>query len=310
MIVTGLGQGGDDAAIVQAAILANPGARVDLPAGDLTFRSPVVVHAAGTRLIGAGIGATRIVVAYSGAGDVVALDSAPYSSVEDLQLVLGGGFEQRGALIRVANGHNCQVRNISTAGAFFCHLAIDGGPDQYTTHVDRVEFNPTDPDPSSAAIIIGQNGLPQDTWLDKVTVGGNSVGNCAVLVLSSGGLNARDISIINCAKQGLVIYPGVGQAVRNTFLFNFQVDTCAQRDPYSGALAASNGGQIYDLNISSSWFSSNGQRGSGCTGLILADVENGRLMESDFYWNDGPGYFIDPRCKNIVQRDNMVVPRP
>ncbi len=310
-MISGLGQGGDDATVIQLEITANPGTTIRLPPGDLIFKSPLRIATAGTRLVGDGIGATRITVAYSGEEDVVRLDSAPYASVEDMGFVLGAGTNQQGALIRIANGHDCRVRNVTSYGAFFFHLAIDGGPAQYTTRVSDVEFNPTNPDPSSAAIVVGQSGLPQDTWLSGVTVGGNNVGNCAVLVLNSGGLNARDVSIINCAKQGLLIYPGAGQAVRNTFLSNFQVDTCAQRDPYSGALVASNGGSIYDLNLASCWFSSNGPDGSGCTGLIVKDVENGRLTGSDFYWNAGPGYAVDPSCVNFyVGPDNMVVPRP
>ncbi len=306
-MISGLRTGGDDAAVIQAAINAAPGTMIDVGPGPLTFKSQISITHSGTRVLGDGIGSTVVTIAYSSDQDIISLNGAGFAGIESMQFVSATGTTQDGALIRVANGHDCRIRDVSTWGDFFYHVAIDGGPSQYITWVQNCEFNPQNTDTSSVAIIIGQNGVPQDTWLQNIEMGGSNFGNCGLLVLSSGGLNIRDVGIINMAKQGFIVYPSIGKDVRNTFIHNLQVDTCGQVDPYSGGLIVSDGGGgIYDMNIESSWFSSN--QGDG---LIVKDVENGCLLTSKFYWNSGAGYYIDHSCTNFINDPhNQVVAHP
>jgi len=306
--------GGDDAQCIQNAIrhaVATMGgaATIYLGGGPLTLKSPLAIRT-NIRLIGDGPNATIATVAYSTAADVIAIGAGSgnpaYAGLRGIQFVLGKGENSGGgALIHCTNNHDCGIEDCVFWGAFFCMVQIDGGSRQYINYVRRCEFNPRHPNRNSAAILIGASGFPQDVWLEDLEMGGGNAGQTGILVQNVGGLQVRNVDIINMRRTGFAIYPQAGGNVANCFLDNLEVDTCAQDGTeVSGAIiGAASSGSIRDIRMTDCWFASNGH-GHGASGLVVngtssLTIDGVHMSDCIFANNGGHGLVLGPYARNI-----------
>ena len=89
------------------------------------------------------------------------------------------------------------------------------------TWLHDLEINPLNPTTGDAAIVIGGTGLggsdgggvPQDTWIESVEIGGGNVANCDIALYNSAGTQIVGCDIIS-SIMSVATFPGAQQPRR------------------------------------------------------------------------------------------------
>ena len=157
------------------------------------------------------------------------------------------------------------------------HYYVNDGANQYITWLRDLEINPLNPAAGDAAIVIGANGLggfdgggvPQDTWIENVEMGGGNVANCGIALYNSAGTQIIGCDIIS-SDMSVATFPGPGQQIVNTVCNEL---LCGSRD--RGCLLETGGGVVASFHCVNSWFSSTGIDWGSRSGEVSGLVING-----------------------------------
>jgi len=312
--------GRDDAAPIQAAIdyaASIGGATVYLGPGPISLTgsqgidSPALSWTApGIVLKGDGPGGTVITVKYNPTADVISLGSAAKNlnatqgGIRDLGIGLATGqLQSIGAAIHSLNGQKHQFENLHTFGGFYAHFWVTGGPNQYVVWISRCLVDASDG--TQDAIRVGDdiNNYPQETMILDLESGGNRGGRNCITAVNCSGLTITNASIIDYTQNAFRVFPGVGQAVVNSFIHNLECDTSGD----DGALIThgASTARIQNLRFSLSWFCSNAGAGLNINGTPGNPIDGIHMTNCTAGGNVRHGIWVNSNCKN-VDIDNVM----
>jgi hypothetical protein len=246
---------GDASILINAELArsaAQGGGEVMLPAGHYSIPSTSSIiwpaNANGVSLIGEGPFASTILTDARGS-DLLDLTAGNLSHVRIAGLGISvAGPCIGGALIHAADCYDLIVERVRLDGPYNNGIAIDGGPNQYLTTLINVVC-PGDPR-CYCCVIIGQNVLPQDTYINLCKFAGTQYG---IWVQNASGVYLSSTEVLDHVHHGFVTYPMAGQVAEWVQATQFIADTCGETGIYLG----SGGGNVRGVSFSNSWSSNN-----------------------------------------------------
>lgn len=245
----------DDTAAIQAAITAAGAGIVYLPAGQYKVSSALSLSASGASLLGAGVGATRLVT-NSATSDVIRMGLSgsyrvPGSRVGDLSI--GASVTRTaGAAIRVYPGEQFTIDNIRIGpmgGDGIVANAV-GGVSPAIIYASRIDAEITG---AFSAVLVDGGGEfhLSHSWLrGPVFWDGTVTGSVGINVLE-GGVFVNDVEAVQF-ERGIYLHPAAGKLVAWSTFRNVLAD---QNALHGFHLAGS--GNIWGISLIDCWAGTN-----------------------------------------------------
>lgn len=233
---------------------------LQLPGGTMKITPPIVVTGQNWELVGSGQSAT-IITSSTTTGDVLTIGdgvAVPASvTIRNLRFT-SSVARASGASLRIRNGFDIEVEDVSfDANQAIC-LQLDGGANQYLYRIKNlITFT------GSIGMLIGRSGgTVQNVWWEGGTV--TNATDTGVLLENVSGMFATNTEVLTCNK-GIATYPAAGQQVKAVLMEACFVDSSVT----DGLCLLTNGGDVRDCNFSSVWAASNGKP-AGNSGILVS----------------------------------------
>jgi len=279
----------NDRAAIQAAIDAvgaAGGGIVYVPPGDYILNSGLAWTASDVNLVGAGMGATRLICTFA-SGDIVTIGNGIANpnncSVSDLSIT-SNVVKVGGAALVMRNAYNCRFLRFRLEANMYEGVVVDGGSGQFINYIDDFII-----DSGLHGIVLSRDGtLPQDVFIQNGVIA-NCTGS-GLFMKHCSGVYCTYLDLLTC-QRGVYTLPSVGQRVVAVFMDGVIGDTCVE----NGFDITTNGGLVADWIMSNCWGASNGQT-TGQNGLRIAagagTVSGINISNSLFFNNGGDGILL------------------
>ena len=208
-------------------VSALKGGCVFVPAGTFRISGTVTVQS-GANLCGSGTGSlsSGVVSNIVGTGTNQTIFQIGDGATNPIDIIFEGvsisysSAQASGAAVRVRNGHNITVRDVTCNTNMHTCIQLDGGAQQFGYHVDHIEVSS-----GAFGILVGSaGGNVQDLWINDSVLNALTTGGISLQFAT--GVYGKHVDIINSATA-LQIVPGNGQFVGDLNLVGYFLDTSA-----------------------------------------------------------------------------------
>lgn len=261
-------------AVSNAIAAATNGGVIYFPAG--TYKvSAININTSGITLLGAGQSAT-VLAPSTTTGDFILVGNGtnnPHAVTIANLWIQPSAARTGGSTVRIRNGHNIVVENVSFWGTHYVGISLEGGSGQYIYYVKSCEINNC----TAEAISIGNSAasVVQEVFIQDTTI--SSSGN-GIFIFNGSGVYCTNVSILACTSNGFGTYPGSGQYAQYVRCYNVLCDTCGGY----GFQIGDNGGKINLVEFVNCWGSSNANYGfnAGSSNINGLSIKGGTFTNN------------------------------